>query len=123
MEVQLLMYFAQGWTLAIKGYPLHDGQTEAARYGPIQPEVYRVLCKLKGRKADALIKAREEYFTQGEREIIEVVYTYRKLGEYLLLGISQTAQGPWRQTYDRQGEGAIIGKEAIREWFRRIQET
>ncbi|MGZ3389845.1 MAG: Panacea domain-containing protein, partial [Isosphaeraceae bacterium] len=35
MKIQKLVYFANGWHIAIKGEPLIDEQVEAWRYGPV----------------------------------------------------------------------------------------
>jgi uncharacterized phage-associated protein len=41
LKLQKLVYFAQGWHLALADRPLIDEQVEAWRYGPVIPSVYR----------------------------------------------------------------------------------
>jgi uncharacterized phage-associated protein len=41
MKIQKLVYFANGWYLAIKDEPLINEQVEAWPYGPVIPSLYR----------------------------------------------------------------------------------
>jgi uncharacterized phage-associated protein len=41
MKIQKLVYFANGWHLAIKDTPLINEQVEAWPYGPVIPSLYR----------------------------------------------------------------------------------
>jgi uncharacterized phage-associated protein len=41
MKIQKLVYFANGWHLAIKDEPLINEQIEAWPYGPVIPSLYR----------------------------------------------------------------------------------
>ena len=40
LKIQKLVYFANGWHLAIKGVPLINEQVEAWRFGPVIPSLY-----------------------------------------------------------------------------------
>ena len=40
MKIQKLVYFANGWHLAVKGAPLINEQVEAWPYGPVIPSLY-----------------------------------------------------------------------------------
>lgn len=40
MQLQKLIYFAQGWALAYRGVTIVDEQAEAWPYGPVFPSVY-----------------------------------------------------------------------------------
>ena len=41
MKLQKLVYFAYGWSLALRGDPLVNEQVECWDYGPVFPSLYR----------------------------------------------------------------------------------
>jgi uncharacterized phage-associated protein len=45
LKIQKLVYFANGWYLAITDAPLLDEQVEAWAYGPVIPSLYRAFQK------------------------------------------------------------------------------
>ncbi len=42
MRLQKLLYYAQGWSIAVRGEPLFEGQIQAWTHGPVVREVYAV---------------------------------------------------------------------------------
>ncbi len=47
LALQKLLYFAQGFHLALEGKPLFKDEIHAWKYGPVVPEVYRKYSKYK----------------------------------------------------------------------------
>ncbi|MBB3116115.1 Panacea domain-containing protein [Corynebacterium bovis] len=41
VELQKILYFTQGWSLAITGTPAHSSETQAWTRGPVVPDVWR----------------------------------------------------------------------------------
>lgn len=127
IEIQILLYFWHGWTLAIHDRPLHWGEWQAWQYGPVMPEVFYQLNYGKGRPIDDLILTQEEYFTEDEKDILDTVYDYRKLGSFTLTGCTQSKNGPWdRIWHGGQTSDNIIDNEILQLYFKNIlhqQET
>lgn len=118
IEVQKLLYFSHGWVMGIHGRPLHYGLWEAWRYGPVLPEVYFNLNHHRGKPIKTTIKdAPVEPFSEEEKAIMDVVYGYRSLGTFALVGISHSKDGPWYQTWHIKGDSAIISNEIIQSYF------
>ena len=117
IEVQKLLYFWHGWMLGIHGRPLHNGLWEAWQYGPVLPEVYFNLNHHRGQPITAPIPARDEAFPEEETSIMDVVYGYRTLGTFTLVGISHSRGGPWDQVWHNSGDSGIIDNELIRSYF------
>jgi uncharacterized phage-associated protein len=56
LKIQKLVYFANGWHLALRNAPIIDEQVEAWPYGPVIPSLYRAFRKY----GDQPITARAE---------------------------------------------------------------
>src|SRR5580704_12809669 len=41
LRLQKLLYYVQGWSLALRGRPAFDDEIEAWTLGPVVPEIYR----------------------------------------------------------------------------------
>ena len=118
IEVQKLLYFCHGWMLGIHGRPFLNGMWEAWRYGPVLPDVYFNLNHYRGRPITAPIPdAPREAFADEEKIIMDVVYGYRSLGTFKLVGITHSQGGPWDRVWHGRGDSGIIGNEMIREYF------
>lgn len=118
IEVQKLVYFAHGWMLAIHHRPLHQGTWEAWQYGPVLPEIYYNLRDYRGRPITVPIQARPELFADEEGAIIDVVYGYRSLGPFQLVGITHSPGGPWDRVWNAKGgSSGLISNEMIHDYF------
>ena len=117
IEVQKLLYFSHGWMLGIHGRPLHHGIWEAWRYGPVLPEVYFNLNHYSGQSITAPIPAPRELFTEEETSIMNVVYGYRPLGTFTLVGITHSLGGPWDRVWHDKGKSNIMANEMIQSYF------
>lgn len=45
LKLQKVLYYAQGWALAVLGKPLFDEVVEAWKYGPVVPSIYHAFKK------------------------------------------------------------------------------
>lgn len=117
IEVQKLLYFWHGWMLGIHGQPLHHGVWQAWRYGPVLPEVYFNLNHYRGQPITSPIRTPSELFTSEESNIMNVVYGYRSLGTFTLVGIAHSRGGPWDRVWHGQGDSGLIDNETIRSYF------
>jgi uncharacterized phage-associated protein len=62
MKIQKLVYFANGWHLAVKGDPLIDEQVEAWTFGPVILSLYGAFRKSGGRPITASAVRRDSDF-------------------------------------------------------------
>jgi uncharacterized phage-associated protein len=144
MKIQKLVYYANGWHLALKGTPLIDEEVEAWRYGPVIPSL-RDSFRYWG---DQPIQAPASYLvprlgTNVLEEIEEVVpaidpghssdsefaralldkiwQVYGKYTGIQLSNMTHEPGSPWERVY-RQYNGAIprgkdIPEDTIRDYF------
>src|SRR5260370_345624 len=66
LQMQKLLYLAQGWTLGLSGDRLFPDLIEAWEYGPVVPDIYHAL-KLFGA---APIRGRLNTFDRARRQIV-----------------------------------------------------
>lgn len=113
MKLQKLLYYAQGFALAIFGKELFPEDFEAWQYGPVIPSVYQ---RYKSYGNGALPKVDLESFdkyTKEEKDLLDDVYTV--FGQYSAWALSDMTHEtpPWRDTKPN----AIITKQSMKNYF------
>ncbi len=74
LALQKLLYFTQGWSMALLHREMFEGRCQAWAHGAVYPKVYRLL---KPFRFDPLPKVRrEEAFAEEERQVLEAVKKY-----------------------------------------------
>ena len=124
MELQKLVYFAEGWYLAIHtGESLIQERIEAWAYGPVIPSVYH---EFKRFGNESILFEPDKHKFNFSPEVIdflkEVYDGLKDYDAYQLSMLSHMEGGPWKKIYDESaGEiprGARIEKEDIESYFR-----
>lgn len=134
MRLQKLMYYVQGWHLALTGEPLFNEFIEAWEYGPI---VARLYYELKNSRSDFLTKPLVSFDLKSQIEFIEFipvediipsailtkVYTvYRPYSTIQLANMTHDKNSPWEVTLNQSGPmiRRQIDNELLRDYFRWI---
>lgn len=115
MQLEKLLYFAQGWHLARYGTPLFEDDFKAWQYGPVIPSVYRQYSTY-GR--DGILRegapCAAERLTGEEYELLlDVAREYMRYSAAGLVQISHEKDSPWDKT-ERNG---TIPKEEMKKYF------
>jgi len=119
MKLQKLVYFCQGYALALYGEPLFPDPIEAWEHGPVCPTLYHVV---KG-YGPAPITSKINHWgtTLGEREkcLIDMVYGF--YCQYSASGLRKLThrEGPWKDTC----RNAVITQDAMLEYFESLMEV
>ena len=113
MKLQKLLYYVQGFHIAVFNRPLFNEDIEAWMYGPVVPAVYEYYQE-NGNKG---IMPNEKPITlEAEEESLfnEVLRIY---GNYSAIGLMNFTHNemPWQST--PTGKGHIITKEKLGEFF------
>ena len=113
MKLQKLLYYAQGFALAILGNPLFPEDFEKWTFGPVLPVVYD---KYKEFGSDAIPRpegARLQEYTDDERKLLDEVYF--TFGQYSAWALSEMSHAtpPWQNAE----MGKIITKESMKSYF------
>lgn len=130
LKLQKLLYFAQGYSLAITGDPLFEEEVEPWDFGPVVPEVYRHY-KMYGANEippvneyynidfdsdDFLkrVKFNDDIFSLSEKMIMDaIINQFGKFTANKLVSLTHKQQ-PWKESYRRKN---IISKESLCTFF------
>ncbi len=114
LKLQKLVYYAQGFTLAVLDRPLFPERIEAWTHGPVVPPLYH---EYKSYGADAIPSSRELDFSkydQETRDLLDEVYmVYGQFAAWKLRNMTHQ-EPPWHDT----PEGQEITHDALRVYFK-----
>lgn len=133
LKLQKLLYFSQGFSLALLNKPLFEEDIEPWDFGPVVPEVYREY-KMYGANDIPRIKSYcdfdfdsdtflclvdfdEDIFSEDQKLIMDsVVKQFGKYSANALVTITHE-QSPWINSYEKK---KIIPKNVISDFFKRM---
>lgn len=115
MKLQKILYYMQGFHLAMFEEPLFSEDIEAWMYGPVVPSVYDSYKE----SGNSPITNDEDYTPiklQGEEEEL-FDQVYEAYGQFSALKLMQMTHNeiPWKSV--PTGYGSVISKEVIKKYF------
>lgn len=114
MKLQKMLYYQQGFHLAVFGSPLFEEQIEAWMYGPVVPSVYNHFKKYGFQGIEP--ETREEIsLDPKEQALFDEVY--KVYAAYSAVGLMHMthSESPWAST--TPGVGNVIELDKMREFF------
>jgi uncharacterized phage-associated protein len=128
MKLQKLIYFAQGWHLALTDKPLIDEFLEAWPYGPVAPSLYHELKRYGSGVITEKIPSdlrpkspHEPTLSQENTAFLDkIIEVYGKFDGPSLSNMSHEPDGPWDRTRKKNPDirGADISNDVIRDFFK-----
>jgi len=125
MKLQKLLYYAQGWNLAVRQETLFPDDIEAWRYGPVVPPIYR---RFKRYGSDiiprnAIITVPENVLAKASLKLIDdVIAKYGDMSAGDLMRQTHD-EPPWSETWGSGSPGesgnAVIEIDLIYRYFRK----
>lgn len=118
LKLQKLVYYAQGFHLAIYDKPLFMESIEAWRHGPVVPALYRA-CREYG---DSVIPPVRDFdadsvLTKDQQELLDEVYeVYGQFSGWKLREMTHQ-EAPWKDA-DARANSATITHDSLKEFFR-----
>jgi uncharacterized phage-associated protein len=95
LRVQKLLYYVQGWSLAVRGKPMFDGRIEAWAHGPVVKELYPILAAHGNNPILPTLIGVAENLTDEERQFIRSVWlAYRGFSASSLREMTHN-ESPW----------------------------
>jgi uncharacterized phage-associated protein len=113
MKLQKLVYFCQGFSLALSGKPLFEGEIEAWEHGPVSPKLYHLLKHYGALPITASIEPDKIILGEKEKYLINIVYN--AYGQYSASRLRKITHevGPWSSTMTN----SAISQEAMSKYF------
>lgn len=126
LKLQKLLYYCQGYHLAIHGKPMFEDKIEAWQHGPVVPEVYREFKGVQGNfiSPDKEGKLQQEDLKQIDQEkqhVIEEVFDL--LGHYDAWKLRNKTheEKPWIKAQEKaekeQKTNVVIENKDMKEYF------
>jgi uncharacterized phage-associated protein len=129
LSLQKMLYFSQGWHLAIREEPLFFEEIRAWRHGPVVREIYNRFRHFGDRPIgkSAMLIQPEAILSNATRSLIDEVWDkYSQYSAHQLVGITHR-DGPWK---DMRGDlpkeadsDLLIAEEDMFNWFKREYEV
>jgi len=117
LKLQKLVYYAQGFSLALHGSPLFEEPIEAWLHGPVVPTLYQRYKSF----GSGHIPHPEGFdlscFSPPERELLDEVYEF--YGQYSAWRLRQLTHDemPWKESF-QSGSNQVISQSLMTRFFR-----
>jgi len=113
MKLQKLLYFSQGFSLALFEKPLFTEPIEAWTHGPVCPKLYHVLKRYGASPITTIIDPEKIELDNNEKLLIRMVYS--KYGQYSASRLRKITHesGPWTNTMPN----STISQETMSKYF------
>jgi len=115
LKLQKLVYYAQGFSLALRDEVLFDETIEAWAHGPAIRELYH---KYKDNGANAIDKPRDVDFTKYEEDVKSLLnQVYEEYGQFSAWKLRDMSheEEPWKR--GNAGLDKIISNEVLKDYF------
>ena len=117
LKLQKLIYYAQGFHLALKGTPLFNEPLQAWNHGPVSPALYHVFKEYGAGALPIPADCNAGALTPEETELLDEVYAvYGQFSAWKLRDLTHD-EAPWKNSF-REGINAPISHQAMQEFFR-----
>jgi uncharacterized phage-associated protein len=115
MKLQKLIYYCQGFSLALLNAPLFPEPIEAWEHGPVCPRLYHELKYCGSAPVSVIAPDSESRLTGEERQLISDVYW--KYGQYAAWKLRKMTHDeiPWKETVAK----GVITQAVIKDFFTR----
>ncbi|MBI3445489.1 MAG: SocA family protein [Magnetospirillum sp.] len=125
LKLQKVLYYTQGWALAVLGKPLFDEEIEAWKYGPVVPSIYHAF-KMFGDGAILPTRDLAPLTSDISIEIISLIdQVWDRYGEMSGVALMKKThrETPWLDAYDCDVSSKPISKADMRAYFLCEQES
>ena len=113
LKLQKLLYYMQGFHLALFDAPFFNETIEAWTYGPVVPVVFREFKRYQNRAINPGNYRDELVLTDDEQQMFDTVYDeYNRFSAVALMQMTHS-EGPWKS----HAIGDVITNDEMRRYF------
>ncbi|QBR84715.1 DUF4065 domain-containing protein [Legionella israelensis] len=117
LKLQKLVYYAQGFHLAMYDKPLFKEQLEAWTHGPVSPDLYHSKKQHKNGAVDPNPNFDNSVFTKEQQELLDEIYeVYGQFSAWKLRNLTHE-EDPWKKNVDSLNSN-IIPHEDLKIYFK-----
>jgi len=119
LKLQKLLYYAQGFHLALYDEPLFDEKIEAWTHGPVCYDVYQKYKKYRSGRIPPQGSINLEKYDNRVKELLNEIHSV--FGQFSAWKLRNMTHGerPWRQAWERNQAGyEEITHEELKEYFK-----
>lgn len=117
MKLQKLLYYCQGYSLALTGKPMFEDEIEAWRYGPVVPAVYYEYKAYGGQTIPLHVVGDVCDIDDVDASIARLVVREKGNMSGIALANMTHKEVPWKATFAGVYSNGIISNEALKEFF------
>ncbi len=119
LKLQKLLYYAQGFCLAIHNTPLFDDKINAWMHGPVVEELYHEYKESGSGGIDPPKMIDLSIYDEKETDLLEEVWeVYGQYSAYKLKNLTHE-EPPWKEAYAKM-PGSEISRDSMREYFKTL---
>lgn len=118
LKLQKLVYYAQGFSLALLDKPLFDEPIEAWMHGPVVASLYHRYSPYRSTSIPAPAQFDATVFSREQRRLLDDVYEV--YGQYSAWKLRQLthAEAPWKDNYEEGVASKVIPSDEMEAYFR-----
>lgn len=121
LRLHKLLYYVQGWSLALRGHPLFDGDFQAWAHGPVLRDLYPTFADYGANPISSEDWGAPESLEQDEAEFVESVWEAYKGYSPAALRRMTHSEPPWQKAHAGYGPAdrceEVITIDSMREHF------
>ncbi len=116
LKLQKLLYYCQGFALALHGAPLFDDTIQAWGHGPVVPDLYKEYVQHGDQPIPPEPAFDPDALSPPQRDLIDEVYeVYGQFSAWKLRNLTHQ-EPPWIEAYAK-GQNSEITQESMQRYF------
>jgi len=120
LKLMKLVYLSHAWHLALRDQDLIQEEVQAWQYGPVIPELYRLIRAYRAEPVPASALPHGSQLSSDQKAVVDAVWdTYRPFSGVQLSALTHKLGTPWDKAY-KKGRNVTIPTFEIKNHFKEL---